>query len=98
MLRKHVPARPRSLLPVLLTALFVFPSLAPAQVEKELGFQIGGVGPFPVGEEVQVVVDEKLLGVGAIFCGSGVNTETVEIDLDILVRVAEARIAPISKQ
>jgi Cys-tRNA(Pro)/Cys-tRNA(Cys) deacylase len=72
-------------------------SISPDQVEKNLGFQIGGVGPFPVKDDVRVVIDEKLLGIGRVFCGSGVNTETVEIDLDSLVEVAEAEVAPISK-
>ena len=72
-------------------------SIAPEQVEENLGFQIGGVGPFPVNDDVQVVVDEKLLGVGPVFCGSGVNTETVEIDIDLLANLIDAKVAPVSR-
>jgi Cys-tRNA(Pro)/Cys-tRNA(Cys) deacylase len=72
-------------------------SIAPAQVEEKLGFQIGGVGPFPVTEQVLVVVDEKLAGIGPVFCGSGVNTETVEIDIDTLIQVADAIVSDISR-
>lgn len=72
-------------------------SIAPEQVTHELAFQVGGVGPFPIREDVQVVLDEKLIGIGSVFCGSGVNTQTVEIDLNDLALLTRATTGPISK-
>ena len=72
-------------------------SVSPEEVERELGFEVGGVGPFPVTEDVAVVIDEKLVGIDRIFCGSGVNTRTVEMRLDDLVSVSRARVQPITR-
>jgi len=68
------------------------------QVEYELGFEVGGVGPFPVADNVRVVIDETLAGIGNVFCGAGIRTRTVEIDLDLLVDIARAVVAPISRE
>ncbi len=73
-------------------------SISPDQVAEELGFQVGGVGPFSIRDDIQVIVDTRLEGVGHIFCGSGLNTRTVEMDMDALVRLARANSAPIAKQ
>ena len=73
-------------------------SVSPEEVQSDLGFEVGGVGPFPVAENVMVVVNEGLKGLGRIFCGSGLNTKTVEIDLADLVRLSEARVYPIIKK
>ena len=51
-------------------------SVSPEDVETELGFEIGGVGPFPVNDNVKVILDEGLMRLGTIFCGSGKNTVT----------------------
>lgn len=72
-------------------------SIAPEVVTNDLGFQVGGVGPFPVRKDIQVVMDERLKAVGPVFCGSGLNTRTVEIDMDDLVRLAQAKVAAIAK-
>jgi Cys-tRNA(Pro)/Cys-tRNA(Cys) deacylase len=72
-------------------------SIAPDQVTSELGFQVGGVGPFQVHPESRVVVDAKLSGIGTVFCGSGLNTQTVEMDMDNLIGLAQATVAPITK-
>ena len=70
-------------------------SIAPDQVESELGFEIGGVGPFAVREDIRVVFDASLEGVGTIFCGSGKNTRTVEMDADDLIALSDGIMYPI---
>lgn len=72
-------------------------SIAPDQVESELGFEIGGVGPFPVRPDVYVIFDERLRHVGNVFCGSGRNTRTIEMDVADLIAVSGGAIHPILK-
>lgn len=73
-------------------------SVSPKDVETELGFEIGGVGPFPVNDNVKVILDEGLLMLGMVFCGSGKNTVTIEINVHDLAEIASAEIAAISKK
>jgi len=72
-------------------------SIAPDQVESELGFDVGGVGPFPVREDIHVVFDSKVARLGRVFCGSGKNTQTVEIEITDLIEITSGRVYPISK-
>ncbi len=73
-------------------------SMSPRDVEQGLGFQIGGVGPFPVISDVRVILDQGLADLGGIFCGSGKNTVTVEMDIQDLIRVSGAMVSPICKK
>jgi Cys-tRNA(Pro)/Cys-tRNA(Cys) deacylase len=72
-------------------------SIAPAQVESELGFEVGGVGPFPVRNDIRVVFDARVAQLGRVFCGSGTNERTVEIEITDLMEIANGRVYPISK-
>ncbi len=72
-------------------------AISPAQVESELGFQIGGVGPFPFREDIRVVFDETLAPLDTIFCGSGRNTRTIEMQIANLIELANAQVFPIVK-
>ena len=60
-------------------------SISPSQVQSELGFEIGGVGPFPVRPDIRVVFDQSVGEAGNVFCGSGRNTRTVEMDIADLI-------------
>lgn len=73
-------------------------SVSPEEVQSDLGFEVGGVGPFPVAKDVQVVVDEKLKNLDRIFCGSGLNTKTVELRVADLIRLSRARKYPVTKK
>jgi Cys-tRNA(Pro)/Cys-tRNA(Cys) deacylase len=73
-------------------------SIAPDQVESELGFELGGVGPFAVRKDIRVVFDASLEGLGAVFCGSGRNTRTVEIDVDDLAALTNGIFYPVCKE
>ncbi len=72
-------------------------SIAPDQVESELGFDVGGVGPFPVRNDIHVVFDSRVAQLGRVFCGSGNNTHTVEIEIADLIEIAGGRVYPIGK-
>ncbi|MBR9981150.1 MAG: YbaK/EbsC family protein, partial [Desulfatitalea sp.] len=67
------------------------------QVTEALGFEVGGIGPFPVHEALQVVVDTQIRGSGHVVCGSGLKTRSVEIDADHLIQLSKALVTPIAK-
>lgn len=72
-------------------------SISSDHVEKALGFEVGGVGPFPVHEDVKVVFDDRLAGLGKIFCGSGKNTLTIEMQIADLISITCAIVFPICR-
>jgi Cys-tRNA(Pro)/Cys-tRNA(Cys) deacylase len=72
-------------------------SISPEQVERDLGFQVGGVGPFPVEKNIRVVCDQGTMNLDHVFCGSGCNTATVEIKMAHLIALAGATVHPIVK-
>lgn len=72
-------------------------SISPEQVESELGFELGGVGPFPVREDIRVVFDATLTNLGNVFCGSGRNTHTIEMKSTDLIELSRGRVFPIIK-
>jgi Cys-tRNA(Pro)/Cys-tRNA(Cys) deacylase len=60
----------------------------PQEVETELGFKVGGVGPFPVREDLRVLFDQGVLTLERVVCGSGKNTVSVEIATQELIALA----------
>lgn len=66
-------------------------------VEDQLGFEVGGIGPFPVSDTVNIVMDQGLTDIGMIFCGSGKNTITIEMDISDLIRLVNPVIWKIKK-
>jgi Cys-tRNA(Pro)/Cys-tRNA(Cys) deacylase len=73
-------------------------SISPAQVEQDLGFQVGGVGPFPVNHTIRIVLDQRLQDLDSIFCGSGSNTRTIEMRMTDLITITRATVYPIAKE
>ncbi|MGI9289027.1 MAG: aminoacyl-tRNA deacylase [Pseudomonadales bacterium] len=70
----------------------------PADLIQEVtGFELGGVGPFPIRDDLQVVIDENLRGVENVYCGSGRCDRTVEIALQDLIELGHATVYSISK-
>jgi Cys-tRNA(Pro)/Cys-tRNA(Cys) deacylase len=62
-------------------------SMSPEAVEAELGFEVGGVGPFALQPDAHVLLDEQLTEMGTVYCGSGRNTATLAIDFADLLHV-----------
>ncbi len=73
-------------------------AVSPPEVEAGLGFELGGVGPFPVGPDVHVILEQQLMDQPHVFCGSGKNTITVEIAPRDLAKASGAKVAAIRKQ
>lgn len=72
-------------------------TVAPEKVEEQLGFEVGGIGPFPVNDMTRIIMDRELTGLGTIFCGSGKNTVTVEMNISDLIRLVNPVIWKIKK-
>lgn len=63
-------------------------SMSPEAVEAEIGFAVGGVGPFALRPDVTVLLDERLAEMDTVYCGSGRNTATLAINFADLLRVS----------
>ena len=73
-------------------------TVSPDRVEEQLGFEVGGIGPFPVNNTIKIIMDQSLTGIGSIFCGSGRNTFTVEMDIKDLIELVKPVIWNITKR
>lgn len=71
-------------------------SISAKEVESEIGYQIGGVGPFPIRTDVDVIFDESLKKFTRVFCGSGRNDRTIQILFSDLLTVSGGKIHPLS--
>lgn len=72
--------------------------LTPEQVESDLGYPLGGVGPFPTNAQTRVVFDDMVLKLGTVFCGTGRKDRTLEIEIEALVRLSTGSTAPIVQE
>ncbi len=71
--------------------------LPAARIEAELGFEVGGVGPFPVHEAIEVVIDAAIEPRLIVRCGAGLRTRTLEIALGGLIQAVQPRLAPLGR-
>jgi len=62
-----------------------------AAIERELGFQIGGVGPTALADNVMIAFDAAVLDIGIIYCGYGRADRTLAIDARALCEVVNGR-------
>ncbi|MCC6710020.1 MAG: YbaK/EbsC family protein [Gammaproteobacteria bacterium] len=72
--------------------------LPAARVEAELGFEVGGLGPFALRPDIEVVMDSALLAQSFLRCGAGVRTRTLELPVADAVRASRARVASIARR
>ncbi|MGH7125438.1 MAG: aminoacyl-tRNA deacylase [Stellaceae bacterium] len=68
----------------------------PADVEAELGMQLGGVVPLPINGAV-VLIDQAVASLGTVYCGSGRNEVTLELKAQDLLRTADGRVGIYAK-
>lgn len=71
--------------------------LSPAQVTAELGFEVGGVGPFPITPDLEVLVDAAIAPGTRVKVGGGCATLTIELLLADLLRLAGVRVAAVAR-
>jgi Cys-tRNA(Pro)/Cys-tRNA(Cys) deacylase len=72
-------------------------TVSPDRVKNQLGFEVGGIGPFPVNDTIKIIMDQALTEIGMIFCGSGKNTVTIEMDISDLIKLVDPVIWKIKK-
>lgn len=70
---------------------------APEDVERELGYTIGGVAPFAPDDTVTVLFDDAIYAQGTVYCGAGRPGRTLEIGSRDLVAVCGGRVADLVK-
>jgi Cys-tRNA(Pro)/Cys-tRNA(Cys) deacylase len=71
--------------------------LEAGEVQSELGYELGGVAPFAPNAQTQVLIDAGAMGWQTIYCGTGRNDRTLEIDPRLLAQVAGAKVAGLAK-
>jgi Cys-tRNA(Pro)/Cys-tRNA(Cys) deacylase len=71
--------------------------LPPERVRAELGLEPGGVCPIVESPDVDVLVDSRVVALPRVFCGSGRNDATLELDPADLVRASGARVADLAR-
>ena len=67
-----------------------------ADVERDLGMQIGGIAPLPVAGAT-VLIDKRVLELEVVFCGAGRNDSTLEITPGELVRIGQALVGDFAR-
>ena len=71
--------------------------LPPARVTADLGFEVGGVGPFPIAQNIEVLVDNTIAPETRVKVGGGCATVTIELQLAELLRLESVRTAAIAR-
>ena len=73
-------------------------TLSCEEIESELGYEVGGVGPIPVREDVKAIFDINLRNLGTIYCGSGRNTRTLELTFVDLLAASAGQVHSIARE
>jgi Cys-tRNA(Pro)/Cys-tRNA(Cys) deacylase len=58
--------------------------------------QLGGIVPLPI-KGALVLIDQAVAALGTIFCGSGRNDVTLELDTSDLLRASAGRVGGYAK-
>lgn len=67
------------------------------EITRDLGFEIGGVCPLSDRANAQILIDPGVETLATVFCGTGLNTLSLEIAGAELVRASGGRLAAIAK-
>ncbi|MHC1729682.1 MAG: aminoacyl-tRNA deacylase [Syntrophobacteraceae bacterium] len=70
-------------------------SLSPEEVQRDLGYEVGGVGPIATRDGIVAIFDENLRNAGTVYFGSGKNTHTVEMEFAELLKATGGKLYPI---
>lgn len=69
----------------------------PARIEAELGFEVGGVGPFALTEACVVLLDDSIPADARVLVGGGAPGYTLELCCGDLLRLPRARRAALAR-
>jgi Cys-tRNA(Pro)/Cys-tRNA(Cys) deacylase len=74
-------------------------ALSPAEVEELLGVEPGSVSPFPLRDDVLILIDKDVLTIlPTLYCGAGRSDRTLEIAPDDLIRLSGGRVGVFSRE
>lgn len=65
--------------------------LSPDEVIKYTGYQVGGVCPFDIDNEISIYLDKSLQRFTTVFPACGSSNSAIELDLDELLRYSNAK-------
>lgn len=68
------------------------------EVQSQLGFQIGGICPIPMNDSIKAVINNDILDMDVVYCGIGRNDRSLEIKLQDLLYVSNARVYSIAQE
>ena len=91
-----IPVRFAALISTPVPAVLLTPDQL-VRTDLTVDYELGGVAPFAPNDRTEVLIDDNVLGWQVIFCGTGRNDRTLEIDPRLLVGVAGARVAGLAK-
>jgi Cys-tRNA(Pro)/Cys-tRNA(Cys) deacylase len=67
------------------------------EITRDLGFEIGGVCPLTDRADAVILIDPGVEALETVFCGTGLNTLSLEIAGPELVRASGGRLVAIAK-
>jgi Cys-tRNA(Pro)/Cys-tRNA(Cys) deacylase len=70
----------------------------PIVAERATGYVVGGISPLGQRTKLPTVVDESALGFDTVFCSAGRRGLEIELAPADLVKLADARTAPIGRE
>ena len=70
--------------------------MPPADAERMSGYKVGGISPFGQKRQLPTIVEETALGNDLVFVNAGQRGLQVRLDPQTLLRLLDAKVAPIS--
>jgi Cys-tRNA(Pro)/Cys-tRNA(Cys) deacylase len=70
--------------------------MPPADAERMSGYKVGGISPFGQKRQLPTIVEEQALGNELVYVNAGQRGLQVRLDPQTLVRLLDAKVAPIS--
>jgi Cys-tRNA(Pro)/Cys-tRNA(Cys) deacylase len=70
--------------------------MPPADAERMSGYKVGGISPFGQKRQLPTIVEEQALGNELVFVNAGQRGLQLRLDPQTLVRLLDAKVAPIS--
>lgn len=67
------------------------------EIENIIKCEVGGVSPIPTIENANIILDESVNEYEKILCGSGSCDKTLEIRIDDLLKLTQAKVLKIVK-
>ena len=64
---------------------------------EKYGYDYGSIGPIPINSKMISIIDNKVLEYEEIICGIGINTKSLKIKTNDLLKISEGNIVEIRR-